>query len=726
MKRLLSLSLFLMTAMLSFAHIFEVKNADGKTIYYGITSLSDLTVAVTYKGTSFDQYSNEYTGDVTIPATVIYSGKTYSVTSIGYGAFRDCSGLKSVTIGNSVTSIASETFYNTKLKSVTIGTGVLYISYSAFSYSDSSTGAKPVKVIWLTNTPPSGYGYVGGKVNYVANDLYTGLSNMTVYPFLSSMFEAGGVKYVPVSPSERTCDAIDFTYDAAAENINIGKTVSYKGIAMTVNNIKPYTCYQNTSIKSADVSCNGSIGDYAFYGCGSLNNVTLSNNGDIGISAFESSNIASTLVVKNTGNIGEYAFRNITGSYTATISNSGSIGNNAFRGCIGMISATIENNGSIGAYAFQDNKRMISATIENNGSIGTYAFSGNTSLEKAILGDKVTSLGDYVFDGCSSLQSIDIPNGITQMGRYAFRDCSNMTSAKIGTGVTAINESTFSGCSALKDVQIGSNVRTIGDYVFSGCTSLPVINIPKAVTSIGNNTFSGCTALREVVMEDRADDTVLSLGSNGSSPMFASCPLDKVYIGRNISYNKTSNYGYSPFYRNTSLRSVTITDRETEVSENEFYGCTNLKEVKIGDGVTTIGSWAFSGCAAIDYFAFGSSVKTIGQEAFSDCTAMTRLISRAATPPSCGSQALDDINKWTCTLSVPAGSTSAYQEAAQWKEFFFIDNDMTGIEAVNAEGMGNADITAIYDLNGRRRDTLQPGVNIVKMSDGTTRKVIKR
>ena len=658
MKRLLSLSLFLMTAMLSFAHDFE---ADG--IYYKITSSSaPYTVAVTYRGTYYYSYSNEYTEAVTIPATVTYNGKTYSVTSIGSYAFWNCSGLTSITIPNSVTSIGgyafrncsgltsitipnsvttignsafsgcsgltsitipnsvtrigSSAFYNTKLKSVTIGAGVLSISSDAFPYFDSNTGAKPVKMIWLTNTPPSGYEYVGGKVNYVANDLYKGLSNMTVYPFLSSMFEAGGVKYVPVSPSERTCDAIDCAYNESAANINIGKTVSYKGIAMTVNNIKPYTCYQNPFIKSADVSYNGSIGDYV--------------------------------------------------------------------------------------------------------------FSGNISLEKAILGDKVTSLGGYTFDGCSSLQSIDIPNGITQMGSYAFRNCSNMTSAKIGTGVTAINESTFSGCSALKDVQIGSNVRTIGNDVFNGCTSLPVINIPKAVTSIGNYTFQDCTALREVVMEDRADDTVLSLGSNGSSPMFASCPLDKVYIGRNISYNKTSNYGYSPFYRNTSLRSVTITDRETEVSENEFYGCTNLKEVKIGDGVTTIGSWAFSGCAAIDYFAFGSSVKTIGQEAFSDCTAMTRLISRAATPPSCGSQALDDINKWTCTLSVPAGSTSAYQKAAQWKEFFFIDNDVTAIEAVAAEGVSNADITAIYDLNGRRRDALQPGINIVKMSDGTTKKVVAK
>lgn len=169
------------------------------------------------------------------------------------------------------------------------------------------------------------------------------------------------------------------------------------------------------------------------------------------------------------------------------------------------------------------------------------------------------------------------------------------------------------------------------------------------------------------------DANVLNLGSNGSSPLFADCPLDSVFIGRKISYPTNENQGYSPFYRNTSLRSVHISDVETEVYPNEFYGCTNLKNVRLGDGITTIGYWAFSGCFSIDYFSFGISMKEIGKEAFSDCTAMTKLISNAAIPPICGEQALDDINKWICILVVPGGYGAAYNAAPQWKEFFFVD-----------------------------------------------------
>ena len=58
-----------------------------------------------------NDYYGEYSGDIIIPETVDYDGKTYSVTSIGYDAFRYCSGLTSVTIPNSVTSIGYCAFY---------------------------------------------------------------------------------------------------------------------------------------------------------------------------------------------------------------------------------------------------------------------------------------------------------------------------------------------------------------------------------------------------------------------------------------------------------------------------------------------------------------------------------------------------------------------------------------------------------------------------------------
>ena len=70
-------------------------------IYYDI---SENNATVTEGGV-------KYSGDIVIPESITYNNSKYSVTSIGYRAFEDCTALTSVTIPNSVTSIGSKAFY---------------------------------------------------------------------------------------------------------------------------------------------------------------------------------------------------------------------------------------------------------------------------------------------------------------------------------------------------------------------------------------------------------------------------------------------------------------------------------------------------------------------------------------------------------------------------------------------------------------------------------------
>lgn len=52
-------------------------------------------------------------------------------------------------------------------------------------------------------------------------------------------------------------------------------------------------------------------------------------------------------------------------------------------------------------------------------------------------------------------------------------------------------------------------------------------------------------------------------------------------------------------------------------------------------------------------------------------------------------------------------------------------NTTTGIETIKPAN-GKAETAAIYDVNGVRQNSLSKGINIVKMSDGTVKKVIKK
>ena len=137
------------------AYAYDAK-IDG--IYYdfyldeAFVTYQDLVQEEQVDGTFKKTYVSDYTGDIIIPESVTYEDKTYRVTAIGDHAFRGCSGVTSVTIPESVTSIGSYSFRQTGLTSFTIPESVTDIGDCAFYGCENLVSVKVKRNTGLTIT----------------------------------------------------------------------------------------------------------------------------------------------------------------------------------------------------------------------------------------------------------------------------------------------------------------------------------------------------------------------------------------------------------------------------------------------------------------------------------------------------------------------------------------------------------------------------------------------
>lgn len=253
------------------------------------------------------------------------------------------------------------------------------------------------------------------------------------------------------------------------------------------------------------------------------------------------------------------------------------------------------------------------------------------------------------------------------------------------------------------------SVTKVANKAFANCKSLESISIPGTVVQIGETydssndedrlPFYNCTALKSVRFEDGEKGLVLGAAYNNSSSyqyysrgLFSYCPLEEVYIGRNISYQDYSFYtfekaphlfGYSAFYNQPKLTKVTISPAVTEIPAYLFYKnasltmttlpkvkkigvsafqeCSKLTTLNLGEDLRVVGSNAFNGCKNVTKLTFPDAITSIGSGAFQDCSSVTE-VTVGKGLKSIGANAFLNCKSFTALL-LPDGFTTMGESA---------------------------------------------------------------
>ena len=285
----------------------------------------------------------EYSGDITIPSSIKVNDLEYTVKEIKEYTFRGCRSLTSVTIPNSVTSIAKGTFYKCSgLTSVTIPNSVTSIGSEAFWSCSSLTSVS------IPNSVTS----IGSYAFYDCS----GLTSVTIPNSLTiiehNIFEdCSGLTSVTIPNSVTSIGSYAFRDCISLTSVTIPNSV--------------------TSVES-----------YAFLNCSGLTSVTIPNSvTSMGGSVFSGCSSLTSITIPNSLTI---------------------IENGVFYGCSSLTSITIPNSvTSIGSDAFGRCSGLTSITIPNSvTSIGNSAFAKCGNLENVYCyAEKISYLGHYIFDG---------------------------------------------------------------------------------------------------------------------------------------------------------------------------------------------------------------------------------------------------------------------------------------------------------------------------------------
>lgn len=319
------------------------------------------------------------------------------------------------------------------------------------------------------------------------------------------------------------------------------------------------------------------------------------------------------------------------------------------------------------------------AAVKDLGTV-FYRNTRITSFDELRYFTNLVEIWNSAFEGCSGLTSVMIANSVHSILGGAFSKCSGLTSLTIPNSVTSIEGLAFSGCNALTSLTIPNSVTSIGQQSFKGCSSLVSLTIGNSLADIGSGAFDGCSSLLTSIKVD----------------------------GANKKYDSRNNCN--------ALIETT--------SNKLILGC---KNTIIPNTVTSIGAGAFDECSGLTSITIPNSVTSIGNYAFQNCTGLKEVISEVNNPGavSIGYDAFTSTPS-DIVLFVPSGLLSAYKSYSQWTKWFKdireLQSGETGIE--NVANTSEREKKDYFTLDGRKASRANRGLSILRMSDGSTKKVV--
>lgn len=597
-------------------------------IYYNIANGG---AVVTYGDDIHD--TSRYTGDITIPESIMVGSIPYPVKGIEKSAFSGCKQLTSVILPNSISFIGEYAFSSSGLISIAIPNSIATIGENAFRNC--------TELMELSIDPYPGL--------YIGDNAFILCSNL-MYVKTTDIVKWCGIRFETITSNP--------CYDNSGTLYLGARKITSLEIPEGITEIKNYT-FAGCDFTSVTLpSSITSIGDYAFGYCSKITGITIPNSVKT-IGNFAFSNCSSlqspsiyipnsvTTIGKNVfavcsslsdisfwpksvTTIGEYTFSNCFGLESLDIPEGiKSISNGAFYNCTaltGIIVPESLTDLSLDAFKLCQN---ISAVQWNAISCRDYVFEkeeysdayvgdpphspfadSRMNLHSFTIGHHVNTIPAYLCYDMQQLYRLIFPNSVKAIGDCAFWDCTIRDEISFGNSLESIGEKAFCNSFAyppfsdISDIVIPNSVTSIGDYAFAYGKVLKNVTLGNSVVSIGDAAFRDCSGLTGVSLP-------LSLQIIGAGA-FANCwgltdislPLSLQTIGGNA------------FGGCSGLTSINIPNSVKSIGKYAFYNCRNVVSIGLGNSVESIGEEAFKGCDLITHMSIPAAVKSMGRNPF--------------------------------------------------------------------------------------------------------------